>query len=941
MMKSYWTQPSLSRDFTFLATAVLFVLFLISMWVAYSTYSHYSKEVAVELEREAQRIDHTLATEMENARYLLSSLGKQLVLEEARDPTRLARVLKSFDNKGFIYSILSWVNTEQKLVVSSNKGVLEEPVDISDRDYVKKAVAEPWKMQIGRPIEGRVSERWVIPVSMGVTDNTGKFIGTIMLSIDINTMTEQLSRLIKKDGISFAIVSKTLIPLTQVSEDKHFVTNNFPTQKLVNVNFSSNPYGLLTYGSLFWGTGNYAYYKTSAEYPYIILLGYDASRTQTSARDILASRMLQIFFTAFFLISLLWIMRTRMIKPVMDMTALASAVARGEHRPQLRIDGPVEVNQLAGEVRRIGEYIEETKRIENELRNKVFMLKKAKEKAELDRRSKQLVLEEARDPTRLARVLKSFDNKGFIYSILSWVNTEQKLVVSSNKGVLEEPVDISDRDYVKKAVAEPWKMQIGRPIEGRVSERWVIPVSMGVTDNTGKFIGTIMLSIDINTMTEQLSRLIKKDGISFAIVSKTLIPLTQVSEDKHFVTNNFPTQKLVNVNFSSNPYGLLTYGSLFWGTGNYAYYKTSAEYPYIILLGYDASRTQTSARDILASRMLQIFFTAFFLISLLWIMRTRMIKPVMDMTALASAVARGEHRPQLRIDGPVEVNQLAGEVRRIGEYIEETKRIENELRNKVFMLKKAKEKAELDRRSKTEFLAYVCQEMRTSLNNIIGFSQVMRDQLYGPIENRKYRQYSADIYKTGNTLLSHMQDLLTLSKIETGYVDLVEKPQDVAGVLNKVLRFVADKLQTENLNVRLKLQDPLPRIVADEFRLQQMLMNLLLHMLQHMIPEQTLTIESRLISESKEKSYFAFILTNENDRSFPTPDLFKTIETLQDHRHVTRYSAEDIIQRKTDLSLELARSLVDLHQGYMDIQSSGTNDLTILVFFTGQRIVTG
>ena len=81
-------------------------------------------------------------------------------------------------------------------------------------------------MQIGRPIEGRVSGRWVIPVAMGLTDYTGKFIGTILISIDINELTEQISTLVKRDGISFAIISKTLIPLTQVSDDNNFLTNN-------------------------------------------------------------------------------------------------------------------------------------------------------------------------------------------------------------------------------------------------------------------------------------------------------------------------------------------------------------------------------------------------------------------------------------------------------------------------------------------------------------------------------------------------------------------------------------------------------------------------------------------------------------------------------------------------------------------------------------------
>src|SRR5690606_20241991 len=120
---------------------------------------------------------------------------------------QLAQVLKSFDSKDNLYSIFSWIGPTQHAMVSSNRGILEKPVDLSDRDYVKQVLTDPWHMTIGRPIEGRVSNHWVIPVAIGLTDYTGKFIGTLMISLDINVLTERLSKLIKRDGISFAIVS--------------------------------------------------------------------------------------------------------------------------------------------------------------------------------------------------------------------------------------------------------------------------------------------------------------------------------------------------------------------------------------------------------------------------------------------------------------------------------------------------------------------------------------------------------------------------------------------------------------------------------------------------------------------------------------------------------------------------------------------------------------
>ncbi len=552
---------------------------------------------------------------------------------------------------------------------------------------------------------------------------------------------------------------------------------------------------------------------------------------------------------------------------------------------------------------------------------------------------KHIVLDQDRNLIKLAQILKSFDSKEYIYSILSWVNPEQLLVVSSNKGVLEKPIDISDRDYVKKSFADPWKMAIGRPIEGRVSGRWVIPVSMGITDYTGKFIGTIMISIDINMLTERISNLVKRDGLSFAILNKTLIPLAQVSDDKDFVSNNFPLPKLVNVNFSKNPSGMVSQINMLWNTGSYTYYRASLNYPYIILLGYDARYNDEAVRGLLWWRLLMVVAVAVFLVTFLWIVRIRMIRPIIDMTSIAASVAKGEACAIMARGGPVEIEGLAVQIRRISEYIEETKRIQDELRNKMFMLKKAKEYADIDRRSQSEFLAYVCQEMRTPLNNIIGGAQVMKDQLYGPLENRKYRQYASDIYTTGNILIDSTQDLLTIAKAEMDYIELVEKPVEIAGAINKALRFLSDKMQVEKLGIKVQLQDPMPKLIADEFRLQQILMNLLLHALGHALPESTILMEAKLISENREKMYFAFVISSRGTPLYNNAELFALAEKLN---HTPEYRASskimELLKEQTDISLELAKTLITLHQGTIDINKSTDGTIVIALFFSGNRV---
>jgi len=371
-MKNSWAQPSLSRDFALLSAAIFFLLFLVSAWVTYSAYEDHTQYVNSELEKESVRVEQTLAWQMQQAEYMLTSLGRQIVVEPTHDRVRLAQILKSFDSKGNLYAIFSWVSPDGKLIVSSNRGVLEEPVDVSDREYIQKAMADnAWKMSIGRPIEGRVSNRWVIPLGMAITDSTGKFIGIVNISLDIKVLTDQVSDLVRREGISFAIVSKTLTPLAQVSSDKDFVTHNFPPQKLVDINFSSRPMGLVSHGSLFWGEGNYAYYRVSNDYPYIILLGYDPRISDETVRNLLLGRLLLLFVMANFFLLFLWIVRVRVIKPVLDMTDVTAAVAKGEPYRPMPKGGPVEIAGLAAQVEKMAEYIAEKKRVEDELRHKL------------------------------------------------------------------------------------------------------------------------------------------------------------------------------------------------------------------------------------------------------------------------------------------------------------------------------------------------------------------------------------------------------------------------------------------------------------------------------------------------------------------------------------------------------------------------------------------
>jgi two-component system cell cycle sensor histidine kinase PleC len=139
----------------------------------------------------------------------------------------------------------------------------------------------------------------------------------------------------------------------------------------------------------------------------------------------------------------------------------------------------------------------------------------------------------------------------------------------------------------------------------------------------------------------------------------------------------------------------------------------------------------------------------------------------------------------------------------------------------------AKEEAELASRSKTEFLANMSHELRTPLNAIIGFSQVMADELLGPLGSARYAGYARDIANSAQHLLGIIGDILDVSKLEAGRIELDEREVDLALIVRDVLLLVGERARALNIGIDTDLPKDLPRLRADGLKLKQVLLNLI------------------------------------------------------------------------------------------------------------------
>ncbi len=142
-------------------------------------------------------------------------------------------------------------------------------------------------------------------------------------------------------------------------------------------------------------------------------------------------------------------------------------------------------------------------------------------------------------------------------------------------------------------------------------------------------------------------------------------------------------------------------------------------------------------------------------------------------------------------------------------------------------LRKAKEQAEQANSLKSEFLARTSHELRTPLNAIIGFAEVMREEKIGPLPSERYRGYVDDIHASGEHLLSLINDLLDLSKIEAGKQDPEFVSVDLKEIIKQSVSLMQPHANRERVIIRSSVSEGLPTLLADKRNLHQILLNLL------------------------------------------------------------------------------------------------------------------
>ena len=248
-------------------------------------------------------------------------------------------------------------------------------------------------------------------------------------------------------------------------------------------------------------------------------------------------------------------------------------------------------------------------------------------------------------------------------------------------------------------------------------------------------------------------------------------------------------------------------------------------------------------------------------------------------------------------------------------------------KNSQIAMSKAKINSDLANRAKSEFLANMSHELRTPLNSIIGFSEMIKNEVFGPIGQKAYWEYAKDINESGEKLLNIINEILDISKIEAGERQLNEGVVELDKLVDASLLMLAKKIEVNKMTVSNTVQDA-PHIVGEELAIKQVIMNLLSNAIKFTPSGGRITISTDVDAEGQLR-----LSVTDTGVGLDEMEMEKALSAFGQVDNEFSRSGSG-----TGLGLTLVDALIKLHGGELELFSQKGIGTTATIVFPADRV---
>jgi two-component system cell cycle sensor histidine kinase PleC len=241
----------------------------------------------------------------------------------------------------------------------------------------------------------------------------------------------------------------------------------------------------------------------------------------------------------------------------------------------------------------------------------------------------------------------------------------------------------------------------------------------------------------------------------------------------------------------------------------------------------------------------------------------------------------------------------------------------------------ARRRAESANVAKSRFLATMSHELRTPLNAILGFSEVMKCEILGKMENENYKEYAGNIHDSGRHLLQLINEILDLSRIEAGRYELHEEPVRLADVVEDCLRLLTLRAESKGLHVALEAEKALGQLWADERAIRQVCLNLITNALKFTPRGGNITVTINSTAEGGQA-----LMVKDSGPGIAKEEIPKVMQAFGQGS-----LAHQTAEGGTGLGLPIVQNLVALHGGTFELRSELRKGTEAIVMLPPSRVL--
>jgi len=367
--------------------------------------------------------------------------------------------------------------------------------------------------------------------------------------------------------------------------------------------------------------------------------------------------------------------------------------------------------------------------------------------------------------------------------------------------------------------------------------------------------------------------------------------------------------------------GMLTAAEAFtascWSMPLYIFWLSGNELQHIFLVAIMIA--VIAVRIIVASNFIPIILAGTGFLTILIVIRCLTTGSIFDVNIAAVAIVTEVFLLQL-------TRRLQETARDMLTYKQQREELIGGLERARVLAEEAREKAEEANRAKSRFLATVSHELRTPLNAILGYSEILSSEIMGPHAISAYKGYATDIHSSGQHLLSLINDILDLSRIESGRQELREEPVSIAEIGEDCVKLIRKDAEAKRLRLRLELDRSLPKLLADRRHINQIWLNLLSNAIKFTPEQGEITVAAGLTADR------LFLRVADTGVGIPAHE----IDSLRG-AFIRGSDAVKSAIEGAGLGLSIVNGLVRLHDGDLSISSEIGKGTEIDVSFPPSR----